>query len=302
MTDSALQVIDERRSPAPDAEPPGGPVVRRLVPGAAERDPVRYAKRRRRIETVLAWAVPVVLVLMWQLSANQGWIDVRFFPGPKAIVDASRDLISSGMLVDAIWASSKRILAGYALGVATGVIAGLLLGVFGLMRAALEPTLMTLYVVPKVAVLPLLLLIFGLGDKPKIFAVAITVFFFMWIQTMEAVIATNPGYQEAMRSFDATRWQMFRSMYLPSALPQIFVAARLCAGISVLVMVSVEFVQGNDGVGYLIWNSWSLFLATRMYVGIVAVSLMGLLFSMLIKSIGRRVLPWAPNDKTRGLN
>jgi ABC-type nitrate/sulfonate/bicarbonate transport system permease component len=275
--------------------------VRRFEPGRPERDPARYVRRRRWLEIGLAWAVPILLITMWQVAANNRWIDVRFFPGPKAIVDASRDLISSGTLFDAMWASTKRILGGYAIGVVTGVAAGLILGVSGLIRAALEPTLMTLYVVPKIAILPLLLLIFGLGDKPKIISVAITVFFFMWIQTMEAVIATNNGYKEAMRSFDANAWQMFRYVYLPSSLPQIFVAARLCAGISVLVMVSVEFVQGDDGVGYLIWNSWSLFLATRMYVGIVAVSLMGLVFSMIVKGIGRRVLPWAPNDKTHGL-
>ncbi len=296
-------IADVRPSRASDGDgrAPAQVVARRSEPGRAERDPATYVKRRRRLELTLAWTVPVALVALWQLAAARQWIDVRFFPGPKAIYEASRELVSSGLLFDAVWASAKRILAGYALGVTAGVVVGLLLGVFGLARAALEPTLMTLYVVPKIAVLPLLLLIFGLGDRPKVIAVAITVFFFMWIQTMEAVIATNPGYKEAMRSFDASAWQMFRGVYLPSSLPQIFVAARLCAGISVLVMVSVEFVQGNDGVGFLIWNSWSLFLATRMYVGIVAVSLMGLLFALVVKAIGRRVLPWAPNDKTHGL-
>ena len=286
----------------PTRRGPGGQVVQRFVPGPAERDPARYVKRRQRLERALAWGVPIVLVLLWQLAAEREWIDVRFFPAPSSIADASVDLIESGALFDAMWASAKRILLGYVLGVVTGIVAGLLLGVFGLLRAALEPTLMALYVVPKLAILPLLLLIFGLGDTPKVVAVGITVFFFMWIQTMEAVVATQTGFKEALRSFGASDWQMFRYGYLPSALPQIFVSARLCAGISVLVMVGVEFVQGNDGIGFLIWNSWTLFLATRMYVGIVTVSLMGLLFAMAVKVIGRKLLPWAPNDKTHGLS
>ena len=278
------------------------PRIEQITPGAAERDPRRYIVRRQRLERTLAWLVPIALIAFWQLAASRRWIDVRFFPSPWSIVQASRDLIDKGLLQDAIWVSTKRILIGFVFGVLSGILAGLVLGVSGTLRAALEPTLMALYVVPKLAVLPLLLLIFGLGEQPKIILVAVSVFFLMWIQTMESIIATPTGYREALQSFGGSRWQMFRYVYLPAALPQIFITMRLCAGISILVMVGVEFVHGNDGIGFLIWNSWNLFLATRMYVGIVAVSLMGLIFAALVKTIGRRLLPWAPNDKTRSIS
>lgn len=277
-------------------------VIHRIEPGPAERHPRRYLVRRQRIDRTLAWTVPVLLIGMWQVSAWQGWSDPRFFPAPSTVATTSVDLIDAGILQDAMWTSTRRILIGFAFGVFFGVVAGLLLGVFSRLRAALEPTLMALYVVPKLAVLPLLLLIFGLGEAPMIIVVGVTVFFFMWVQTMESIVATPTGFIEAMDSFGATRWQLFRYVYLPAAMPQIFVSMRLCAGISILVMVGVEFVQGNNGIGFLIWNSWSLFIATRMYVGIVAVALMGLIFASIVKLIGRMLLPWAPNDKTHGMS
>lgn len=243
-----------------------------------------------------------MLIGLWQVAAVQGWVDVRFFPAPSTIATTSVEVVRDGILQDAVWTSTQRILIGFVFGVVIGVIAGLALGVFRTLRAALEPTLMALYVVPKLAVLPLLLLIFGLGEAPKIIIVAVTVFFFMWIQTMESIVATPTGFIEAMDSFGATRWQKFRYVYLPAAMPQIFVSMRLCAGISILVMVGVEFVQGSDGIGFLIWNSWTLFLAERMYVGIVAVALMGLIFATVVKVVGRLALPWAPNDKTHGIS
>jgi len=279
----------------------GTATVETIVPGAAERDPGKYITRRRRIERALAWAVPIVLLGAWQIAAMLDWIDVRFFPAPSTIAETSVDLIRSGRLQEEVWLSSKRTLIGFALGVASGVSAGLLLGVFRTLRAALEPTLMALYTVPKLAILPLLLLVFGLGDTPKIIVVAITVFFFMWVNVMESIISTPKGYVEAMQSFESNRWTMFRYVYLPHSLPNIFVSMRLCAGIAILVMVGIEFVQGSDGIGFLIWNSWSLFIAKQMYVGIVTVALMGLIFSIAVKAIGRRVVPWAPNDKTHGL-
>lgn len=272
-----------------------------IAPGAAERDPGRYLAKRRLVEQILAWLVPAVLLAAWQVAAMADMIDVRFFPAPTTILDSSIDLIKSGRLQSEIWVSTKRIMLGFVLGVLSGVVAGLLLGVFRTLRAALEPTLMALYTVPKLALLPLLLLIFGLGDTPKVFIVAISVFFFMWINVMESIISTPKGYVEAMQSFEASRWAMFRYVYLPHALPNMFVSMRLCAGIAILVMVGIEFVQGGDGIGFLIWNSWSLFIAKQMYVGIVTVALMGLAFSIIVKAIGRRVVPWAPNDKTHGL-
>jgi NitT/TauT family transport system permease protein/sulfonate transport system permease protein len=292
-TEMSEDSVRRRRQPSERAEV-------EFRPTAAEIDPVGYFRTRRLAELGLAVGVPALLLALWQLAASQDWIDTRFFPAPSTIVSTAKELIDSGELQHDVFVSVRRVLFGFALGVLSGTVAGTAMGMSRWLRAAFEPLLDALYTVPKLAMLPLLLMIFGVGDTPKILLIAITVFFFMWIASMAAVMAVPGGYREAIRSLGAGRWSEFRHVLFPAALPQIFVAMRVSAGVSVLVLVGAEFVQGNDGIGHLIWFSWSLFIARRMYVGIVVVAVLGLLFAMLIQAIPRRIVPWASEDELSG--
>jgi len=275
--------------------------VLRRKPGLAELQPRRYQRRRRLIDTALAWGVPIVLIGLWELFADRGVFRVQFFPAPSAIVAEAVSLVKSGELQSNLAISLERVAIGLALGVASGAVVGLLMGMSHLARAALDPLLSALYTVPKLALLPVFLLIFGLGEVPIDLSIAVSVFFFMWISTMEAILAVGEGYREVASSFGATRWQMFRHVLLPAALPGMMVALQLSAGVAVLVMVGVEFVMGSDGIGNMIWLSWSLFLATKMYVGIVVVAVLGLVMIRLVRLLTRFVVPWASANSARGI-
>jgi sulfonate transport system permease protein len=268
----------------------GRTVVR--TPTARERDPGRFRRRRRRLERGLAWATPLALILLWQWASTAEVIDPRFFPSPTAIWAAGVESWRDGLLVDNAKASFSRVAWGFTLGCGTGIICGIPLGLSRLARAATEPLVYALWTVPKLALLPLLLLIFGLNEKPIIILIAINCYFLVLIPTMAAVRSVPESYREAAVSFRATRWDMLRHVILPAATPQIFVALRLAAGASILVMVGAEFVQAREGLGHVIWNSWSLFLADRMYVGIVVVAVSGALFTLFIGWVGRRLAPW----------
>lgn len=247
---------------------------------------------------VLPWLVPVVLIGLWQVAAVRGWIDTNFFPAPSSIWSSGVKMIENGTLWDNAWISTKRVLESFALGVVSGVGVGLAMGASKTFRNALEPTLNAFYTVPKLALLPLFLLVFGIGEAPLILVISITVFFFMWISTMAAVLDVSDGYQDALRTLGANRREMYRHVIVPAILPQIFIAMRVSAGVSILTMVGVEFVQAGTGIGYLIWHSWGIFLASEMYVGIVTVALMGVGFIALIQLTSRLVLRWKPmNDR-----
>jgi sulfonate transport system permease protein len=263
-----------------------------LTPGRAEMDPARAARRRRRLDLVLAVGTPVVLIVIWQSSAVAGLLDERYWPAPSAIWSAGVELARSGELWDAVWASWKRALIGFSIGSSAGIAAGIVLGMFRTVRIALEPVMYAFWTVPKLALLPLLLLMFGIGEAPLIVLVVLATFFVMLIPTLVAVASVPTSFREPALSFDASRAQLLRHVLFPAALPQIFIALRLAAGVSILVLIGAEFVQAKNGLGQLIWRSWSLFLADRMYVGIVIVSLSGALFAMAIAMLGRRVLPW----------
>jgi ABC-type nitrate/sulfonate/bicarbonate transport system permease component len=268
----------------------------RRRPGRAELNPRVFQRRRRIIEISLAWAVPIVFILVWQYAADHEWMNTMFFPSPTRIFDSGRDLIESGELATAVWITTKRALWGLLLGIVSGVLVGLLMGMFRIIRVTFEPFLSALFTVPKLALLPLLLLIFGIGDTPLILLIAITVFFFMWIATMASFLSVEEGYREAAYSFKATQFQLFRHVLFPASLPQIFVGLRLSASISVLVVVAVEFLESGNGIGHLIWGSWELFQADKMYVGIVVVALMGLVATWTVRGLGKLAMPWAEGD------
>ncbi|MDI3408707.1 ABC transporter permease [Streptomyces cavernicola] len=269
-------------------------------PGPQELDPARTHRRRRTLEISLAVAVPAVLLLLWQLAAVQGWIDDRIYPAPQTILEDGVERAAAGELWPDVWATLKRVLAGYAVGTVSGYALGLLMGSLSLVRAALEPLLDALYVVPKLALLPIFLNMFGLGEGPQIALVAATVFFFVWISTMAAVLAVPTGHRDAGQVFGATPWQMFRHVLLPASLPAVLVGARIAAGVAVLVIVASESIAADEGLGHLIFDSRALFQNDIMFVGIVCVAVLGVLFSELVRLVGRLLTPWAPRDHGRG--
>ncbi|MEU6121460.1 ABC transporter permease [Streptomyces sp. NPDC047123] len=283
--------------PPPAPAPPEDLLVRK--PGPQELHPVRTHRRRRALELSLAVGVPLALVLLWQLAAVRGWIDDRVYPAPQTILEDGWQRAADGALWPDVWATLRRVLLGYAIGTVTGYALGLLMGSLSLVRAALEPTLDALYVVPKLALLPVFLNMFGLGEGPQIALVAATVFFFVWISTMAAVLAVPSGHRDAGRVFGASPWQMFRHVLLPASLPAVLVGARIAAGVAVLVIVASEQIAAADGLGHLIFDSRALFQNDVMFVGIVCVAVLGVVFSELVRIAGRLLTPWAPRDRGR---
>ncbi|MGW3010312.1 ABC transporter permease [Streptomyces sp. NPDC001219] len=279
----------------------GGPPDRLLVrrPGPRELRPARTHRRRRTLELSLAVAVPLLLVLLWQLAADRSWLDARIYPAPSTILADGWERALAGELWPDVWATLRRVLAGYAAGTVTGYLLGLLMGSLSLVRAALEPLLDALYVVPKLALLPVFLNMFGLGEGPQVALVAATVFFFVWISTMAAVLAIPSGHRDAGQVFGAGPWQMFRHVLLPASLPAVLVGARIAAGVAVLVIVASEQIAATDGLGHLIFDSRALFQNDVMFVGIVCVAVLGVLFSELVRLAGRFLTPWAPRDRGR---
>lgn len=277
-----------RSNPASTGEPTT--IVRRPRHTAAEA--ARHERRRGAGESALAVGVPVVAVLLWELASRQAWIDPILFPSPSKILSTGWDLVDDGTLRTHVWASTVRIVVGFGLGAAAGLLVGILMGSSRTVRRALEPTLNGLYVVPKLAILPIFFSIFGFGDAPKIALVAVTVFFFVWIHAMESVASVPEGYRDAAKSMGVSRWELFAHVVWPYSLPQLFVSLRLSMGVAVLVTTVAEFITGRTGLGFLIFNSRELFLLDRAYVGIVAVALLGVALAGIVALIGRRLTPW----------
>ena len=279
------------------ATPPTTPPSTPAATPSAELDRAlqRELRRARRLhvrDLLLAVGTPIVLLVLWEVAARSGAIDERLFTPPSRIVARGWEMVASGELWEHIAATLRRLLLGLVIGAVLGVFAGLLMGVWRPVRAALGPTFTALYALPKIAILPLLLLVFGLTETPKIISVAISVFFVVQINTLAGIVQIDSRILEAARAYRASGWKLFRYVLLPGALPNIITGLRVSAGMAVIVITAVEFVASNDGLGYLIWNSWQLFQPEKMYVGLIAVSIIGAVITGLVILLEKALLPW----------
>ncbi len=246
-------------------------------------------------EQLVSIVSPLLLILLWEGLVRVRVLDWRFFPAPSAIMGAFAPMISSGELLLHVTASLKRVFLGFVLGATPGLALGLAMGLSRWVRAAVNPVIAATYPIPKSAIVPLVILIFGLGEVSKVVLVAIGVFYLVLINTMAGVMNIDRIYLDAARNFGANRLQLFRTVALPGALPLIFAGLRLGMGIGLILIVIAEMVGARNGIGYLIWQSWTIFAVERMYVGLAVIALLGWLTALVLDRAERVLVPWKPN-------
>jgi NitT/TauT family transport system permease protein len=179
------------------------------------------------------------------------------------------------------------------------VFLGLLMGWFRGVRAFLDPIVAATYPIPKISLLPLLLIIFGLGEASKIMTVAIAGFFLVLITTSHGVAQVDPILIQAGENYGARGWRLGTRVILPATLPAIFNGLRLALGVSLLIIVAAEFVAADRGIGYLIWISWSTLAVGKMYAGLVIIAVLGVLFTSGLARLGQTLMPWAQDIQQR---
>lgn len=243
-------------------------------------------------ERILSIVSPIAMLLLWELLVRTGLLDPRFFPAPSSVLKALAGLAETGQLWADLKASLGRILAGFLLGAIPGTVLGIAMGLNRWLRAILNPVIAATYPIPKTAILPLVMLLFGLGETSKIVLVAISVFFVLLINAMAGVLQIDPIYMDVGRNLKVGRFQFFRTIALPGSLPVIMAGVKLGVGISLIVIVAAEMIASNEGIGNLIWRSWSTLVVEEMYAGLLVISVLGLLFSWAMDEVERAVVPW----------
>ncbi|MEX6428884.1 MAG: ABC transporter permease [Ferrimicrobium sp.] len=256
-----------------------------------ERSTARSRRLRQR-DLALGITTPIVLLILWQAASSTNLIDAKIFTPPSKIFATALTLIHNGILTHDLLITSLRLLIGFILGGAVGVGVGILLGIFRTLRAAFSPLFAALYAVPQIAVLPLLLVIFGIGETPKILTVAAVSFFVLEINAMAGVRSIDPQLLEAGSAYGAKGRRLFWHVLLPGSLPAIFTGLRVGVALALVVVTATEFVAANSGLGYLVWNSWQLFEPNAMYVGLITIALVGVILTGIVELISRRLMPW----------
>ena len=251
-------------------------------------------RRRRAGELVLVVSGPILLLAVWELLSRTERIDPRFWPPPTSLLSTARRLIESGQLADDLAASLSRILAGFVIASVPGVFVGLAMGLYRPLRLFLMPLAFAIYAVPKIAILPLVLIVFGTGESSKVAIIVISVFFLVVLSTMGGVLALDPIFRDVARDFDASEWQVVRTVALPGSLPAIFTGLRLALGFALVVIIGTEFLDAadGDGIGALIYRSSLNIAYEQLFVGLIVVGLLGWALTVLLDLIERLVVPW----------
>jgi NitT/TauT family transport system permease protein len=244
---------------------------------------------RDRLISILS---PFALLALWEYCAYMAFIDTRFFPAPSRIFGTLVKVIENGVLWKNTWASLQRLFWGFWLGGIPALMLGIAMGLFRPLRAAVDPLIALTYPIPKSAILPLILLIFGLGESSKIVMVAIGVFYPICINATAGVLEINKIYLDVGKNFQASRWQTFRTIALPGALPFILSGLKLGVGMGLILIALAEMIGAKSGLGFMIWNAWEILAVELMYIGLLMVALVGYSFSLLLNELEHVIIPW----------
>lgn len=251
------------------------------------------------IYRAISVASPFLVLVLWQVTVVVGLLDERFFPTPIEVGQAIWGLAATGELWTHLTASLKRIGLGFVLGSVPGIVLGLLMGWFKGVRAFFDPLISATYPIPKIALLPLFLVVFGTGETSKVVTVAIAGFFLVLIATADGVSRIDPILVQAAENYGARRGKLFTKVILPATLPSIWTGLRLSLGVSLLIIVAAEFVASNEGIGWLIWISWSTLSVAEMYAGLVIIAVLGIAFTSGLVRLGRAIMPWSQDIQSR---
>ena len=247
-----------------------------------------------RPQPYLSWIAFAILLGIWETVGRLSLVSPLFLPPPGDILMEGWGLLYSGQLVRHVGVSLLRIGCGFLLAALTGIFTGILLGSSRIAEAVGNPILAAAFPIPKIAILPLLILWLGIGEAPKVAVIGLGVFFPLAINVYTGVKNVDPLLIRAALSLGAGRLSVIRKVVWPATLPLVFAGLKLGLGISLLLVVAAEMIAADAGIGFMILTAADLMQTKRLMVGLLTLSLLGLFFNWLLRQIERRCLPWRP--------
>ena len=247
---------------------------------------------RPQTNSLVSWAVFAALLLAWEAGSRTGLISPIALPAPSEVIGALVDLVRTGMLWTHLSVSLMRLGAGWVLGSILGIAVGLLIGLFTIARAALTQLVAALFSVPKIALLPLFIVWFGIGESSKIATILFGTFFPTVIATYSGVDNVDRNLIRMGQSFGLTWGSIVRKIILPGALPAILSGLRISSAIAIVLLVAAEMIGAQYGIGAYILQAGSLFAIDQLIAGVTILAVLGLLISWAIGLAERRFLDW----------
>jgi NitT/TauT family transport system permease protein len=251
----------------------------------------RWRPSERLVFGVLGFAVVLGL---WETVSRLGLVRQAVLSRPTAIIDAAITDATNGVIWPHLQASTIEYVAGFGVALAIGIPVGLAIGMFRRLNWLLDPWLSAIYATPTVAIVPLIIIILGIGLEAKIFVVFLEAIFVVVVSTMAGVHAADAVYHDVAESFRASGWTRFKTVTLPASVPYILTGARLGTGRALVGVVIAEFLASNGGIGFYIGLNGALLQSSRVYFGIILLGVLGMVLGEAVRAIERRFERWRP--------
>ncbi|MQB42799.1 aliphatic sulfonate ABC transporter permease SsuC [Rhizobium sp. ICMP 5592] len=256
--------------------------------------PIKPAQPAISLERFLPFLLPVVVIAAWQLGSSVGWISTRIMPSPAAVVVAFWQTTISGQLPHNILVSAGRAFAGLLVGGSIGFLLGIANGVSRLSEKLTDTTLQMLRTIPHLAMVPLVILWFGIGEESKLFLTALGVMFPIYLNTYHGVRNVDRGLIEMGRVYGMSNWTLFKKVIFPGALPSILVGLRFALGIMWLTLIVAESIAASSGIGYMANNAREFGMTDVVVLTLVIYAVLGKLADVVARALERRALRWNP--------
>jgi len=257
------------------------------------------AQLGRTWQGLLPWLVPILFVVLWQIGVSAGLLSDRILPAPFDVLRAAVRLTGTGELINAIAVSSRRALIGFALGGSIAFSLGLINGMFPAGERLLDSSIQMVRNIPILALLPLVIVWFGIGEEARLVLVTIGVFFPIYLNTFHGVRTVDRGLIEMGTVYGLSRWELFRQIIFPGALPSILVGVRYALGVMWLTLIVAESLSSNSGIGYMTMNAREFMQTDVLVLGIIIYALLGKLADSAARLLERRLLAWHPSYQQR---
>src|SRR6187397_2642177 len=252
------------------------------------------APKLPRIDGLIPWIVPLAIIAIWQIACVTGFVSARVLPAPSDVALAAWKLVLSGELVRNIWVSFWRASIGFLIGGSIGFAFGLANGVSVLSRGITDTTLQMIPNIPHLALIPLVILWFGIDEEAKIFLVALGVFFPIYINTQHGIRTVDTQLVEMGRTYGMSPTTLFWRVILPGGLPSIFVGLRYALGIMWLTLIVAETIAASSGIGYMAMQAREFMLIDVVVLSILIYALLGKLADSASRLLERLTLSWHP--------
>ena len=243
-------------------------------------------------EQWLPLLILIVPLLAWEAGVRAGLVPTLFFPAPSTIGRTLLRMLESGDLLADLGITLGRLSVGLAVGGSAGLLLGLIMGWSRRLRVIVDPFVAAIHPIPKIAILPLIMIFVGIGEASKVVVVAIAAFFPMLISTMDGVRQISPIHFEVAENYGASTGNVLTQVVLPGSLPLILTGTRLALNTALVVIIAAELVTARQGLGSAIWMAWETLRTEELYAVLLVTALLGFGFNRFLQYLTLRLVPW----------